>query len=201
MHRDHRTSQHMDAAPNPGRLPVLTMARGLCARKRSRSGSGWANAGSRVANGAEWSGTPSERSSRASKTRLASICTNSISLPFYTVRGWPFSHAGRRALAPGAADEDAGLEASAVSADASRSRFARRESVVPSQIPTGDVHHLRLTVTDVARSRQFYTRLLGFEVAVDSPPQDDPSAAEVFKILFGGVVMIRGNLLMGLRPM
>jgi len=44
----------MDAAPNPGRLPVLTMARGLCARKRSRSGSGWANAGSRVANGAEW---------------------------------------------------------------------------------------------------------------------------------------------------
>src|SRR5262249_24121448 len=27
------------------------------------------------------------------------------------------------------------------------------------------------------------------------------SAAETFKILFGGCVMIRGNLLMGLRPM
>jgi glyoxylase I family protein len=38
-------------------------------------------------------------------------------------------------------------------------------------------------------------------VAVESPPPDDPSADEVFKILFGGVVMIRGNLLMGLRPM
>ena len=39
------------------------------------------------------------------------------------------------------------------------------------QIPTGDIHHLRLTVTDVGRSRQFYTSLLGFEVAVESPPE------------------------------
>jgi catechol 2,3-dioxygenase-like lactoylglutathione lyase family enzyme len=72
---------------------------------------------------------------------------------------------------------------------------------MPGQIPAGDIHHLRLTVTDVARSRQFYTSLLGFEVAVESPPPGDPAAAEVFKILFGGCVMIRGNLLMGLRPM
>jgi glyoxylase I family protein len=78
---------------------------------------------------------------------------------------------------------------------------AGRENVVPGQIPTGEIHHLRLTVTDLKRSQQFYTSVLGFEVAVESPPQDDPSAAEVFKILFGGVVMIRGNLLMGLRPM
>ena len=69
------------------------------------------------------------------------------------------------------------------------------------QIPTGDIHHLRLTVTDVARSRQFYTSLLGFEVAAESPPADDPSAAAVFKILFGGVVLARGSLVMGLRPM
>ncbi len=72
---------------------------------------------------------------------------------------------------------------------------------MPGQIPTGDIHHLRLTVTDLERSRQFYTSMLGFEVVVESPPPDDPSTAEVFKILFGGVVMIRGNLLMGLRPM
>jgi glyoxylase I family protein len=72
---------------------------------------------------------------------------------------------------------------------------------MPGRIPAGDIHHLRLTVTDVARSRQFYTSLLGFEVAVESPPPGDPAAAEVFKILFGGCVMIRGNLLMGLRPM
>ena len=54
------------------------------------------------------------------------------------------------------------------------------------QIATGGIHHLRLTVTDVKRSREFYTGLLGFDVAVDSPPDDDPS--------------VRGGLLMGLRP-
>jgi catechol 2,3-dioxygenase-like lactoylglutathione lyase family enzyme len=75
----------------------------------------------------------------------------------------------------------------------------RRERVVP--VPIGGIHHLRLTVTDVDRSREFYTSLLSFDVAAESPPLDDPSAAEVFKILFGGVVLIRGNLLMGLRPM
>jgi glyoxylase I family protein len=69
-----------------------------------------------------------------------------------------------------------------------------------SQIPTGPIHHLRLTVTDLDRSRHFYTSLLGFEVAVESPPPDDPAYAEAFAILFGGVVMIRGSLLMGLRP-
>jgi glyoxylase I family protein len=74
-------------------------------------------------------------------------------------------------------------------------------TAVSGQIPTGEIHHLRLTVTDLERSRRFYTTLLGFEVAVESPPEDDPAAAEVFKILFGGVVMIRGSLLMGLRPM
>ena len=72
---------------------------------------------------------------------------------------------------------------------------------MPGQIPTGEIHHLRLTVTDLERSREFYTQLLGFQVAVESPPPDDPSAAEAFKILFGGIVMARGNLIMGLRPM
>ena len=72
---------------------------------------------------------------------------------------------------------------------------------MPGQIPAGDIHHLRLTVTDLDRSRQFYTELLGFDVAVESPPADDPAATETFKILFGGVVMTRGNLIMGLRPM
>jgi glyoxylase I family protein len=72
---------------------------------------------------------------------------------------------------------------------------------MPGQIPTGDIHHLRLTVTDIGRSREFYTSLLGFQVAAESPPPGDPAAEETFKILFGGVVMVRGNLLLGLRPM
>jgi glyoxylase I family protein len=90
--------------------------------------------------------------------------------------------------------EDAG-------ARAERWCFAGRKCAMSGQIPVGQVHHLRLTVTDVQRSREFYTSLLGFEVAVESPPPGDPAAAETFKVLFGGVVMARGNLILGLRPM
>lgn len=68
------------------------------------------------------------------------------------------------------------------------------------QIATGGIHHLRLTVTDVDRSREFYTSLLGFDVAVESPPDDDPSAEAAREVLWGGCVMVRGSLLMGLRP-
>jgi glyoxylase I family protein len=75
-----------------------------------------------------------------------------------------------------------------------------RRSAMADRIEIGGIHHLRLTVTDVARSREFYTGVLGFDVAVESPPADDPSAAAAYKVLFGGVVMVRGSLLMGLRP-
>jgi len=69
------------------------------------------------------------------------------------------------------------------------------------QIAPGPIHHLRLTVTDINRSRGFYTSLLGFDVAVESPPDDDPNADAARAILFGGCVMVRGDLLLGLRPM
>src|ERR1700716_3249308 len=68
------------------------------------------------------------------------------------------------------------------------------------QIEIGGIHHLRLTVTDVKRSREFYTELLGFDVAVDSPPDGDPTAEAAYPVLWGGCVMVRGNLLLGLRP-
>ena len=68
------------------------------------------------------------------------------------------------------------------------------------QIEIGGIHHLRLTVTDVNRSREFYTGLLGFDVAVESPPPGDPAAEDAYKVLWGGVVMVRGSLVMGLRP-
>src|SRR5260370_35446989 len=68
------------------------------------------------------------------------------------------------------------------------------------QIATGEIHHLRLTVTDLERSRSFYTNLLGFTVAVESPEATDPQSAAMAALLFGGIVMIRGNLLLGLRP-
>ena len=36
-------------------------------------------------------------------------------------------------------------------------------------IELGAIHHIRLTVTDIERSRKFYTELLGFEVAAEAP--------------------------------
>ena len=71
---------------------------------------------------------------------------------------------------------------------------------MPGQIPAGEIYHLRLTVTGVQRRREFYTRLLGFQVAVEAPPPGGPGADEAFGVLSGGVVMIRGNVMMGLRP-
>jgi len=71
---------------------------------------------------------------------------------------------------------------------------------VANQISTTGIHHLRLTVTDVDRSREFYTGLLGFDIAADSPPAGDPGADAAYPVLWGGCVMIRGNLLLGLRP-
>jgi catechol 2,3-dioxygenase-like lactoylglutathione lyase family enzyme len=38
-------------------------------------------------------------------------------------------------------------------------------------ITTGSVHHLTLTVSNVARSQEFYTRLLGFQVAMEWGPR------------------------------
>lgn len=62
------------------------------------------------------------------------------------------------------------------------------------------IHHLRLTVTDVNRSREFYTSLLGFDVAADSPESTDPKSEPSYPVLWGGCVLNRGTLLMGLRP-
>jgi glyoxylase I family protein len=68
------------------------------------------------------------------------------------------------------------------------------------QIELGEIHHLRLTVTDIERSRDFYTRLLGFNVAAEPPDSDDPKSDPSYPVLWGGVVMARGNYLLGLRP-
>ena len=43
----------------------------------------------------------------------------------------------------------------------------------------GPVHHIRLTVNDVERSKAFYTDVLGLQVAMDTlPPEDDAIAGE-----------------------
>src|SRR3954463_367218 len=68
-----------------------------------------------------------------------------------------------------------------------------------SPIKVGIPHHMRLTVTDVARSRSFYTEVLGFDVALERPPDDDPDGV-VADMLQGGIVLVNAGGMIGLRP-
>jgi glyoxylase I family protein len=63
------------------------------------------------------------------------------------------------------------------------------------------IHHVRLTVTDIARSKDFYTRLLGAEPAADLSEQAaDPAVREDPARIYGGCVFSVGAQLLGLRP-
>lgn len=64
-----------------------------------------------------------------------------------------------------------------------------------------DFAHVRLTVTDIARSRAFYDQVFGFDVALEAPPADaDEATREQLAFLFGGVIYSFGGGLLGLRP-
>ena len=56
---------------------------------------------------------------------------------------------------------------------------------MPDPIATGPVHHLRLTVADVGRSRAFYEEVLGFRHVMDLP---------------AGVFLSNGALGLGIGP-
>lgn len=70
-----------------------------------------------------------------------------------------------------------------------------------SHLPVGAVHHVRMAVTDVSRSRAFYTEVLGFEVAVDGPPPpEDEHYEALVDSLQGGVILTHQGMFFGLRP-
>jgi glyoxylase I family protein len=70
-----------------------------------------------------------------------------------------------------------------------------------THLPVGQVHHLRLAVTDVERSKAFYTEVLGFQVAVDGPPPpDDEYYDAIVDSLQGGVILLHDEMFVGLRP-
>ena len=63
------------------------------------------------------------------------------------------------------------------------------------------IHHVRLTVTDIARSKDFYIRLLGAGPAVDFSDQaGDPAVLADPQRIYGGCVFSVGDQLLGLRP-
>ena len=67
-------------------------------------------------------------------------------------------------------------------------------------IPTTSFAHVRLTVTDIDRSRAFYDAVFGLPVAVEMPADADEATREQLWFLFGGVIYKLGNSLFGLRP-
>ncbi len=62
--------------------------------------------------------------------------------------------------------------------------------------------HVRLTVTDIRRSKDFYDRLFGWQVAVDNSAQaEDPGVRQSPEQFYGGVIyQTPQGTLFGLRP-
>ena len=67
-------------------------------------------------------------------------------------------------------------------------------------ITVRSIAHVRLTVTDIARSRAFYDSVFGLPVAVETPPGADAATREKFAFLYGGVIYQIGDMGLGLRP-
>lgn len=67
-------------------------------------------------------------------------------------------------------------------------------------IATTGFSHVRLTVTDLARSRAFYDRLFGWDVAYEVPADADDATKEALAFLFGGLIYSVPGGLLGLRP-
>jgi glyoxylase I family protein len=67
-------------------------------------------------------------------------------------------------------------------------------------INTASVHHVRLTVTDIARSRTFYDNVFGWPVVMQVPADADAETREKLSFLYDGVIYGTGDMLVGLRP-
>lgn len=69
-------------------------------------------------------------------------------------------------------------------------------------ISTDSFAHVRLTVTDIARSKKFYDRVFGWPVVIDMSDQiDEPGVRESSELFFGGVVYrLPTGTMLGLRP-
>jgi glyoxylase I family protein len=68
-------------------------------------------------------------------------------------------------------------------------------------VPVSAFSHVRLTVTDIERSRAFYESVFGFDIAFEAPPADaDDATKEQLAFLFGGVIYTFAGGLLGLRP-
>lgn len=60
--------------------------------------------------------------------------------------------------------------------------------------------HVRITVTDIERSRAFYDAVFGLPVAFEVPADADERTRQTLGFLYGGVIYQLGDSLFGLRP-
>ncbi|MCW2604507.1 MAG: glyoxalase [Pseudonocardiales bacterium] len=67
-------------------------------------------------------------------------------------------------------------------------------------IPVTSYAHVRITVTDIERSRAFYDAVFALPVAFELPPDADEATREQLAFLYGGVIYKLGPSLLGLRP-
>ena len=62
------------------------------------------------------------------------------------------------------------------------------------------IAHVRLTVTDIERSRRFYESVFDWPVLLEVPENADEATRNQLSFLYGGVVYDLGGTLLGLRP-
>ncbi|MET0899757.1 MAG: VOC family protein [Mycobacterium sp.] len=67
-------------------------------------------------------------------------------------------------------------------------------------ISPSSIAHIRLTVTDIERSRQFYESVFGWPILIEMPEGLDEDTRAKYDFLFGGVIYDMGHGLLGLRP-
>jgi glyoxylase I family protein len=65
---------------------------------------------------------------------------------------------------------------------------------------SSSIAHVRLTVTDIERSRQFYESVFGWPVLLEVPDNAEEATRNQLSFLFGGVIYDLGGTLLGLRP-
>jgi glyoxylase I family protein len=67
-------------------------------------------------------------------------------------------------------------------------------------ITANSIAHVRLTVSDIERSRHFYESVFGWPVLLEVPENADTATRNQLAFLFGGVIYDMGGALIALRP-
>jgi glyoxylase I family protein len=79
-------------------------------------------------------------------------------------------------------------------------RPSLRGSMSGMGITANSIAHVRLTVSDIERSRGFYESVFGWPVLLEVPDNADAATRSQLGFLFGGVIYDMGGALIGLRP-